>query len=45
MSIIEKGATAPDFTLDSHADQKVQLSSLKGKKVLLVFYTLDFTPT
>jgi len=45
MSIIEKGATAPDFTLDSHTDEKVSLSGLKGKMVLLVFYPLDFTPT
>ena len=45
MSIIEKGAAAPDFTLDSHTDESVSLSGLKGKKVLLVFYPLDFTPT
>ena len=46
MSIIEKGATAPDFTLESHTDEKVTLSSFKGKKnVLLAFYPLDFTPT
>ena len=45
MSIIEKGAQAPDFTLESHADEKVSLSGLRGKNVLLVFYPLDFTPT
>jgi len=45
MSIIEKGAAAPDFTLESHTDESVSLSSLRGKKVLLVFYPLDFTPT
>ena len=46
MSIIEKGATAPDFTLESHTDESVTLSSFKGKKnVLLAFYPLDFTPT
>ncbi len=45
MSIIEKGAAAPDFTLDSHADESVSLSGLRGKKVLMVFYPLDFTPT
>ena len=46
MSIIEPGADAPDFELDSHMDQKVTGSSFKGKKnVLLVFYPLDFTPT
>ena len=45
MSIIEKGASAPDFTLESHTDESVSLSGLKGKNVLMVFYPLDFTPT
>lgn len=45
MSIIQAGAEAPDFTLESHDDRKVKLSDLRGKKVLLVFYPLDFTPT
>jgi len=46
MAIIETGAQAPDFELDSHLDEKITLSSYKGKKnVLVVFYPLDFTPT
>ena len=46
MSLIQAGAEAPDFELDSHTDAKVKLSDLKGKKnALLVFYPLDFTPT
>jgi len=45
MSIIQAGAEAPDFELEGHDDQKVKLSDLRGKKVLLVFYPLDFTPT
>lgn len=46
MSIIAAGATAPDFELESQNDEKIQLSSFKGtKNVLLVFYPLDFTPT
>ena len=45
MSIIAEGAPAPDFELPSHQDEDVKLSSFKGKKVLLVFYPLDFTPT
>ena len=46
MSIIETGAKAPDFELDSHLDNAVKLSGFAGKKnVLLVFYPLDFTPT
>jgi peroxiredoxin len=46
MAIIEPGAKAPAFELDSHLDKKVSLSELKDKKnALLVFYPLDFTPT
>jgi peroxiredoxin len=44
--MIDTGAQAPDFELDSHLDSKVKLSGFKGEKnVLLVFYPLDFTPT
>ena len=46
MALIEPGAQAPDFTLDSHLDTQVSLSDFSGKKnVLLVSYPLDFTPT
>lgn len=46
MAIIEAGASAPNFALDSHLDTKVQLSDFAGSKnVMLVFYPLDFTPT
>jgi peroxiredoxin len=46
MTIIQPGAQAPEFELDSHLDTKVKLSDFKGKQnVLLVFYPLDFTPT
>jgi len=45
MSILQPGADAPDFELDSHQDEKIKASSYKGKKVMLVFYPLDFTPT
>lgn len=46
MAIIAKGAEAPDFELDSHLDNTVKLSDLRGKKnAMLVFYPLDFTPT
>jgi len=46
MALIAAGATAPDFTLDSHLDTTVSLSDFKGtKNVLLVSYPLDFTPT
>jgi peroxiredoxin len=46
MTLIAAGAKAPDFTLDSHLDTTVSLSDFAGKKkVLLVSYPLDFTPT
>lgn len=46
MAIIETGASAPDFELDSHLKDQVKLSDFAGKKnVMLVFYPLDFTPT
>ena len=44
--MIEPGAKAPDFELDSHLDTTVSSASFAGnKKMLLVFYPLDFTPT
>ncbi len=46
MSIIAPGTKAPEFTLESHQDEKVSLADFAGKKnVLLVSYPLDFTPT
>ena len=46
MAIIANCADAPTFSLDSHLETTVDLSSYKGQKnVLLVFYPLDFTPT
>lgn len=38
------GDKAPDFTLTDDAEQKVTLSQLRGKKVLLYFYPKDNTP-
>jgi peroxiredoxin len=46
MSLIQPGAAAPDFDLDSHLDERLHLAELRGKKHLLIaFYPLDFTPT
>ena len=39
MANVEIGSQAPDFTLDSCDGNTVSLSDLKGKKVLLYFYT------
>lgn len=42
---VEVGQPAPDFELQSTDGGKLRLSSLKGKNVLINFYTLDFSPT
>jgi len=39
------GASAPDFTLPSTAGEKVTLSSLRGKPVLIAFFPLAFSST
>jgi peroxiredoxin len=39
------GESAPDFTLASTAGEKLTLSSLRGKPVLLAFFPLAFTST
>ena len=43
---LEVGDKAPDFELISTKGGKFKLSSLAGKKnVVVQFYVLDFTPT
>jgi len=39
------GQLAPDFTLPSTSGEKVSLSSLRGKPVLLAFFPLAFSGT
>ena len=41
---IEPGQKAPDFTLPSDTGEKVKLSALRGKPVVLYFYPRDDTP-
>lgn len=44
---LKEGDVAPDFKLGSAAGEtqgEFQLSSHKGKKVVIFFYALDFTP-
>jgi peroxiredoxin len=38
------GAKAPDFSLFTTPDQKIDLSQLKGKRVVLAFYPADWSP-
>ena len=40
----EVGSPAPDFTLPAHTDVDVQLSAMRGKKVVLLFFPFDFSP-
>ncbi len=40
---VQTGAEAPDFTLASHADQKVSLSSFRGRRVVVTFMPFAFT--
>ncbi|HZL34847.1 MAG TPA: redoxin domain-containing protein [Tepidisphaeraceae bacterium] len=41
---LKKGDAAPDFELMDENKAKVKLSSLRGKKVVLLFYPMDFSP-
>jgi len=42
--VIEEGKPAPDFELASDSGDKVRLSELRGKQVVLYFYPKDDTP-
>jgi peroxiredoxin len=43
-AILNAGAKAPDFSLNVAPDQKVTLSELRGKPVILAFYPADWSP-
>jgi peroxiredoxin (alkyl hydroperoxide reductase subunit C) len=42
--VIEVGAKAPDFALPDQDGHKVSLEDLRGKRTVLAFYPLDFSP-
>ncbi|MBL8856931.1 MAG: redoxin domain-containing protein [Planctomycetes bacterium] len=42
---IDIGTTAPDFTLKTQDEKDWKLSDHKGKKVVLMWYPLDWSPT
>ncbi len=44
-AMLKKGDIAPDFELMDENKNKVKLSSLVGKTVVLLFYPMDFSPT
>jgi len=43
-SILRAGTPAPDFSLPATPDQKVSLSELRGRPVILAFYPADWSP-
>ncbi len=42
--ILHAGTQAPDFSLPSTPDQRLSLSELRGRPVVLAFYPADFSP-
>lgn len=42
--ILTAGTPAPDFSLHITPDQKLSLSELRGKPVILTFYPADWSP-
>jgi peroxiredoxin Q/BCP len=42
--VVEEGQPAPDFELASDSGERVRLSDLRGKPVVLYFYPKDDTP-
>jgi peroxiredoxin len=42
--MIEAGTKAPDFSLPDQDGNQVSLSDFAGRKLVLVFYPLDFSP-
>jgi peroxiredoxin len=43
-AILNIGVKAPDFSLSVSPDQKITLSELRGKPVILAFYPADWSP-
>jgi len=43
-NILLAGKTAPEFSLHVTPDQKLSLSELRGKPVILAFYPADWSP-
>jgi peroxiredoxin len=43
-AILQPGTVAPEFALHVTPDQKLSLSELRGKPVILAFYPADWSP-
>ena len=44
MPILTAGSVAPEFSLHVTPDQKLSLSELRGKPIVLAFYPADWSP-
>jgi peroxiredoxin len=44
MTVLKPGVQAPEFSLVATPDQKISLSDLRGRPVVLVFYPADWSP-
>lgn len=44
MKLVAAGDAAPDFTVQDNREQNIRLSSFRGKKVLLSWHPLAWTP-
>ena len=42
--MLQRGTPAPDFELYATPDQRLRLSDLKGKRVIVAFYPADWSP-
>src|SRR5256885_2115543 len=42
--VLQPGTRAPEFTLQVTPDQKLSLSELRGRPVILAFYPADWSP-
>jgi peroxiredoxin len=42
--VIEAGSKAPDFSLPDHDGNPVSLADFAGRRLVLAFYPLDFSP-
>jgi peroxiredoxin len=42
--VIEAGTKAPEFSLPDHDGNQVSLADFAGRKLVLAFYPLDFSP-
>src|SRR5438552_1957612 len=43
-NILAAGTPAPDFILNATPDQKLRLSELRGRPVIIAFYPADWSP-